>query len=139
MTCFHYRSLAFYHVSGPSVCPFFYNDVAMRLTKKATDRPTSHHSFDVYSLLCGPISPVVNLEMSSTVRFYDGNAIYGCSGLGNCRMLNFLSGAFYVLCSWVLQLPSVSSNVEHACRFHVLFCFQSELFCSMTYFLPFSA
>ena len=50
-----------------------------------------------YSLLCGPISPVVNLEMSSTVRFYDGNAIYGCSGLGNCRMLNFLSGAFFLI------------------------------------------
>ena len=51
----------------------------------------------VYSLLCGPISPVVNLEMSSTVRFYYGNAIYGCSGLGNCRMLNFLSGAFFLI------------------------------------------
>ena len=51
------------------------------------------------SLLCGPISPVVNLEMSSTVRFYDGNAIYGCSGLGNCRMLNFLSGAFFLTLS----------------------------------------
>ena len=49
------------------------------------------------SLLCGPISPVVNLEMSSTVRFYDGNAIYGCSGLGNCRMLKKLSGAFFLI------------------------------------------
>ena len=49
------------------------------------------------SLLCGPISPVVNLEMSSTVRFYDRNAIYGCSGLGNCRMLIFLSGAFFLI------------------------------------------
>ena len=49
------------------------------------------------SLLCGPISPVVNLEMSSTARFFCGNAIYGCSGLGNCRMLNFLSIAFCVI------------------------------------------
>ena len=49
------------------------------------------------SLLCGPISPVVNLEMSSTVRVYDGNAIYGCSGLGNCRMLKKLSGAFFLI------------------------------------------
>ena len=55
------------------------------------------HSAQACSLLCGPISPVVNLEMSSTVRFYDGNAIYGCSGLGNCRMLNFLSGAFFLI------------------------------------------
>ena len=50
-----------------------------------------------FSLLCGPISHVVNLEMSSTVRFYDGNAIYGCSGLGNCRMLKNLSGAFVLI------------------------------------------
>ena len=50
-----------------------------------------------YSLLWGPISPVVNLEMSSTARFFCGNAIYGCSGLGNCRMLNFLSIAFCVI------------------------------------------
>ena len=50
-----------------------------------------------YSLLCGPISPVVNLEMSSTARFFCGHAIYGCSGLGNCRMLNFLSIAFCVI------------------------------------------
>ena len=50
-----------------------------------------------YSLLCGPISPVVNLEMSSTARFFCGNAIYGCSGLGNCRMLNILSIAFCVI------------------------------------------
>ena len=49
------------------------------------------------SLLCGPISPVVNLEMSSTARFFCGNAIYGCSGLGNCRMLKFLSIAFFVI------------------------------------------
>ena len=49
------------------------------------------------SLLCGPISPVVNLEMLSTARFFCGNAIYGCSGLGNCRMLNFLSIAFGVI------------------------------------------
>ena len=52
---------------------------------------------DTISLLCGPISPVVNLEMSSTVRFYDGNAIYGCSGLGICRMLTKLSGAFFLI------------------------------------------
>ena len=39
------------------------------------------------SLLCGPISSVLNLKMLSTARFFDGNAIYGCSGLGNCRML----------------------------------------------------
>ena len=49
------------------------------------------------SLLCGPISSVVNLEMSSTARFFCGNAIYGCSGLGNCRMLNLLSIAFCVI------------------------------------------
>ena len=49
------------------------------------------------SLLCGPISPVVNLEMSSTARFFCGNAIYGFSGLGNCRMLNFVSIAFCVI------------------------------------------
>ena len=49
------------------------------------------------SLLCGPISPVVNLEMSSTASFFCGNAIYGCSGLGNCRMLKFLSIAFCVI------------------------------------------
>ena len=34
-----------------------------------------------------PISPLVNLEMPSIARFFDGNAICGCSGLGNCRML----------------------------------------------------
>ena len=39
----------------------------------------------------------MNLEMSSTVRFYDENAIYGCSGLGNCRMLKNLSGAFFLI------------------------------------------
>ena len=33
----------------------------------------------------------------STVRFFDGYAIYGCSGLGNCRMLIFLSGAFFLI------------------------------------------
>ena len=53
--------------------------------------------YRVISLLCGPISPVVNLEMSSTARFFCGNAIYGCSGLGNCRMLKFLSIAFCVI------------------------------------------
>ena len=61
------------------------------------DFPPESSNVDTYSLLCGPISPVVNLEMSSTVRFYDGNAIYGCSGLGNCRMLIFLSGAFFLI------------------------------------------
>ena len=40
---------------------------------------------------------VVNLEMSSTASFFCRNAIYGCSGLGNCRMLNFLSIAFCVI------------------------------------------
>ena len=35
--------------------------------------------------------------MSSTARFYCGNAIYGCSGLGNCRMLNILSIAFCII------------------------------------------
>ena len=54
-------------------------------------------AFRKFSLLCGPISPVLNLEMSSTARFFCGNAIYGCSGLGNCRMLNFLSIAFCVI------------------------------------------
>ena len=50
------------------------------------------------SLLCGPsYPPVVNLEMFSTARFFDGNAIYGCSGLGNCRMLNKLCIAFCVI------------------------------------------
>ena len=28
------------------------------------------HPKSGYSLLCGPISPVVNLEMSSTARFF---------------------------------------------------------------------
>ena len=59
--------------------------------------PFSCVTLEQDSLLCGPISPVVNLEMSSTVRFYDGNAIYGCSGLGNCRMLIFLSGAIFLI------------------------------------------
>ena len=49
------------------------------------------------SLLCGPISPVMNIEMSSTARFFCGNAINGCSGLVNCRMLNFLSIAFFLI------------------------------------------
>ena len=49
------------------------------------------------SLLCGPISPVVNLEKLSTARVFCGNAIYGCSGLGNCRMLKFLSIAICVI------------------------------------------
>ena len=35
--------------------------------------------------------------MSSTARFFCGNAIYGCSGLRNCRMLNILSIAFCVI------------------------------------------
>ena len=35
--------------------------------------------------------------MSSTARFFCGNAIYGSSGLGNCRMLNFVSIAFCVI------------------------------------------
>ena len=39
----------------------------------------SFNDVDPNSLLCGPISPVVNLEISSTVRFYNGNAMYGCS------------------------------------------------------------
>ena len=59
-------------------------------------KPSEHSGGDT-SLLCGPISPVVNLEMSSTARFFCGNAIYGCSGLGNCRMLNLLSIAFCVI------------------------------------------
>ena len=50
-----------------------------------------------FSLLCGPIPSVVNLEMSSTAMFFCGNAIYGCSGLGNCRMITFLSIAFCVI------------------------------------------
>ena len=68
------------------------------------------------SLLCGPISPVVNLEMSSTVRFYDGNAIYGCSGLGNCRMLNFLSGAF-VLIGLISMLIRGNHSITYIFRF----------------------
>ena len=64
-------------------------------------RPVTHREITEvllqHSLLCGPISAVVNLEMSSTARFFDGNAIYGCPGLGNCRMLNFVSIAFCVI------------------------------------------
>ena len=57
--------------------------------------------------LCGPISPVVNLEMSSTARVFDGNSIYGCSGLGNCRMLNCLSIAF---CAIDLMAKSLNNE-----------------------------
>ena len=39
------------------------------------------------SLLASPVLSIVNPEMASTVRFYDGNVIYGPSGPRNWLML----------------------------------------------------
>ena len=51
------------------------------------------HNNPEYCLLKSTLQKV-NLEMSSTASFFYGNAIYGCSGLGHCRMLKFVSIAF---------------------------------------------
>ena len=74
-----------------------------------------------HSLLCGPISPVVNLEMSSTARFSCGNAIYGCSGLVNCHMLIFLSIAFVLigLISLLIMWNHSITNIFQRLRFCV--------------------
>ena len=53
--------------------------------------------------------------MSSTVRFFDGNAIYGCSGLGNCRMLIFLSGAFFLI-GLIIRLIRWNHSITHIFR-----------------------
>ena len=52
------------------------------------------HLVQGISLLASPICYVVNPEMLSTKRFYDGNAIYRSHGLRNCRMLSCI----YVAC-----------------------------------------
>ena len=52
---------------------------------------------DLCSLLASPICYVVNPEMLSTKRFYDGNAIYRSHGLRNCRMLICIYVAFFII------------------------------------------
>ena len=49
------------------------------------------------SLPASPICNVMNPEILSTIRFYDGNAIYRSHGLRNCRMLICIYLAFLLL------------------------------------------
>ena len=56
--------------------------------RKTLTQPTNHNSL---------LASLVNLEMLSTVRLYVGNAIYGSSGVRNCRMLICKCLAFFVI------------------------------------------
>ena len=60
-------------------------------------------------MLCGPHLPCSEPRNAEYYKFFDGNAIYGCSGLGNCRMQNFVSMVFCVI-GLIRRNHSITNN-----------------------------
>ena len=87
------------HVNVPCICFVFYTCLFVHCCELdfIYARAIFNLQTCVYangSLLASPICYIVNPEMLSTKRFYDGNAMYRSHGLRNCQMLICIYEAF---------------------------------------------